>query len=393
MIASYDRIRDPKDPKTDAEMFANLVRMDKMDDRTVRFYLSAPDGVFPEVLAHYLAIILPADFAVPEKGEDLVGTGPFKIDSWVHGRQYDFSPFTDYWGQVPYVDKMSWYRAADTSAQVNGLMGGTYDWTTQLAPTQSELVGSSPDLALVRSTSGMYVPFAMNMDEKPFDDVRVRQAFRLIADRQQMIDSTMSGYGALGNDMVARFDPGYPDLPQREQDLEQARSLLKQAGYDNDLTVQCDVTVGNSQVAVDSAVVFAENAKAAGVTVKVNKIDVNQFFGDNWLTYPFSTDSWATRGYIQIARLALKPDAPWNEIHWKDDEWLKLVEEAEQTADDARRNELVSEAMKIDYERGAYIVWSYSDLLDAHSSKVAGAVPDVFYISAIKWRFNQLYFV
>ena len=167
----------------------------------------------------------------------------FKVDDWVAGRQADFSPFADYWGQVPYVDKMTWYATADATAQINGLLGGTYDWITQLAPTQVQLVKSSPGYALLTAHSGMYVPFAMRCDVKPFDDVRVRQAFRLIADRKQMIDSALDGYGTLGNDMNTPYDPGYPkDVPQREQDLEQAKSLLKQAGYDNDLTVQlrCD---------------------------------------------------------------------------------------------------------------------------------------------------------
>ena len=54
----------------------------------------------------------------------------------------------------------------------------------------------------------------MRVDEKPFSDVRVRQALRLICDRQQMIDKALSGYGRLGNDLYAPFDPAYAkDLP------------------------------------------------------------------------------------------------------------------------------------------------------------------------------------
>ena len=51
---------------------------------------------------------------------------------------------------------------------------------------------------------------------------------RLICDRQQMIDQALSGYGTLGNDLYAPFDPAFAkDLPQREQDIDQAKSLLK----------------------------------------------------------------------------------------------------------------------------------------------------------------------
>ena len=59
-----------------------------------------------------------------------------------------------------------------------------------------------------------------------------------------MIDQAYSGFGAVGNDMYARFDPGTPDLPQRMHDLEQAKSLLKAAGYDEGLTVELTTSAG-----------------------------------------------------------------------------------------------------------------------------------------------------
>ena len=81
------------------------------------------------------------------------------------------------------------------------------------------------------SETGAWQPFTMRIDAAPFDDVQVRQAFRLIVDRKQMVQQVLSGQGRIGNDLFARYDPSYAnDLPQREQDLEQAKSLLKQAG-------------------------------------------------------------------------------------------------------------------------------------------------------------------
>ena len=83
------------------------------------------------------------------------------------------------------------------------------------------------------SETGAWVPFTMRVDQAPFNDVKVRQAMRLIVDRQQMIDQTLSGYGSLGNDMYAPLDVAYAsDLPQREQDIDQAKSLLASAGQE-----------------------------------------------------------------------------------------------------------------------------------------------------------------
>ena len=110
------------------------------------------------------------------------------------------------------------------------------------------------------------------IDAKPFDDVKVRQAFRLIVDREQMVQQVLSGQGRVANDLYAPYDPAYAkDLPQRKQDLEQAKSLLQQAGQAN-MTVEL-VTAPVFQGIVEAAQVFAEQAKGAGVTVKVRKVD------------------------------------------------------------------------------------------------------------------------
>ena len=81
----------------------------------------------------------------------------------------------------------------------------------------------------------------------PFNDVRVRQAMRLLVDRKQMLDLVFKGNGTIGNDITSRWDPAYDtSIPQREQDIEQAKSLLKAAGHEN-LTVElstADIAMG-----------------------------------------------------------------------------------------------------------------------------------------------------
>ena len=109
---------------------------------------------------------------------------------------------------------------------------------------------------------------------------------RLIVDRQQMIDQTLSGYGSLGNDMYAPFDVAYAsDLPQREQDIDQAKSLLAAAGQEG---LQVELFTGDDigSVAPAAANLFVEQAKAAGVDVKVTK--KTPFYDDDYLSYPFA---------------------------------------------------------------------------------------------------------
>jgi hypothetical protein len=86
------------------------------------------------------------------------------------------------------------------------------------------------------------------------------------------------------------------------QDLEQAKSLLKQAGYDNNLTVELVTSaeaLGGDEVS--AAQVFAEQAKGAGVTVNVKKTDSATFYGKDYLSWPFAQDFWNTRNYLAQA--------------------------------------------------------------------------------------------
>jgi peptide/nickel transport system substrate-binding protein len=230
----------------------------------------------------------------------------------------------------------------------------------------------------------------MRVDQAPFDDVRVRQAFRLIVDRQEMVQQVLGGHGSVGNDMYGRFDPCYPeDIPQREQDIDKAKQLLKEAGKEN-LTVEL-VTSPVAAGTVEAAQVFAEQAKAAGVTVKVNKVDTGVFYGDDYLQWTFAQDFWFTRDYLPQAAAGSLPDAPYNETHWSDPEWIALVEEANRTIDDDERCELIKKAQEIEFERGGYIIWGFPNGLDAHSSKVQGFVPDRGGIPLTSYGFRNVY--
>ena len=120
-----------------------------------------------------------------------------------------------------------------------------------------------------------------------------------------MIDQTLSGYGSLGNDLYAPLDVAYAsDLPQREQDIEQAKSLLASAGQDG-LQVELFTGDGIGSVAVPAANLFAEQAKEAGVEVKVTK--KTEFYDDDYLSYPFAQDFWNTRNYIPQAVVGTFP--------------------------------------------------------------------------------------
>jgi peptide/nickel transport system substrate-binding protein len=207
-----------------------------------------------------------------------------------------------------------------------------------------------------------------------------------------MLEQAYSGVGWIGNDMYSPFDAGYPNsLPQRDQDLEQAAALLKQAGYDGlSIELVTSDAIGNGAVA--QAQVFAEQAKGAGVDVKVNKVESGVLWGDDYMSWTFFGDWFSYRNYLQMAAIATMPDAPYNASHWKNAKWQAIVEEAMRTADDDRRNEMVAEASTIEFEEGGLVIPSFKNQLDAYSVKVKGLVEgDRMGTPLGRWRLHQVY--
>ncbi|MBN2204037.1 MAG: peptide ABC transporter substrate-binding protein [Thermoleophilia bacterium] len=390
VVYSFKRIVDPKNPLDGAAGLGGLTvdGIQKMDDLTVRFTWENANVLFgTDGLTQRLVHIVPADF----DPDNPIGCGPWKMKTFRPGEQFELEAFEDYHGGRPYLDGMKLIEFADPTARFNALASGEVDALTEL-PASQIVAAESQGIIPLNAKSGGWIPICMRIDAKPFTDVRVRQAFRLIPDRTQVLENAYNGIAWMANDMYSPFDKGYPaDLPQREQDLEQAKSLLKQAGYEGlDVELIASDSVGEGSVAF--AQVFAEQAKSAGVNVKVRKVEAGVLWGDDYLSWPFSMDYWGYRNYLQQAAAGSTPDAPYNETHWQNDDWYALVQEGFKTVDDAKRNELVREAATIEYNEGGYIIPTFRNLLDAYSDKVAGiTTDDVMGISLGRWRFKDVY--
>ena len=217
-------------------------------------------------------------------------------------------------------------------------------------------------------------PFTMNTQVAPFNDVRVRQAMRLLIDRKQMLDLVFKGNGTVGNDVTSRWDPAYDtSIPQREQDIEQAKSLLKAAGHENFTTelVCAEIAMG----VTNTAQVFAQQAKAAGVTINLRKTTVTDFYGPQFLKYPFAFDYWGFQYYLPQVASELQPDSPYPESHWDNPQSNKLYRQALATVDEAKRTEICHEMQKIDHDIGGLIIPYFPPVIDAYNPTLQGVVP------------------
>jgi peptide/nickel transport system substrate-binding protein len=352
----------------------DIANLKKMDDLTVRMPLLKPDSTIPQTLASYTFGIVPVGYkAFPSKQN---GTGPYKLKSFTPGEESVSERNENYWREGPYFDTVTITDYADATAQVNALRGGQIDAMTDVPPAQVKVLEAG-GLKVLESKTGGWLPLCMAIDMPPFDDVRVRQAMRLLVDREAMVEQVLSGYGRVANDLYAPFDEGYAsDLPQREKDIEGAKALLKEAGKEG-LTVDLHTTPGAAGM-VEVATVFAQQAKEAGVTVNVIK-DPN-YYGDEYLKLPFSVDFWGTRGYLNQVQQGSLPTSPYNETHWPPktgtgSDFEDLYAQALAATDEGERNDLMHKMQESEYEAGGYIIPFFGSLLDGYSSKVAGLSP------------------
>ncbi|MEV4314296.1 ABC transporter substrate-binding protein [Actinocrispum sp. NPDC049592] len=372
VIFTFRRISELPGTGAAALGIVDMANLRKLDDRTLRIPLTVPYALFQDDLAQYYMAIVPTGFDLKAP----VGTGPFRFGTFEPGRMSSFPRNEHYWRPgEPYADELVIIDYPSDDERVQALLDGHVDAIDNLPPSQINTVKAAGSTVLISETGG-WTPFTMRVDRPPFNDVRVRQAFRLIADREQLVSQALSGQGRVANDLYSPFDVGYAsEFPQRKQDLAQARSLLRQAGKSG-VQVELVTSSGIGAGAVEAAQLFAKQAEGAGVKVQVRVVDGGVFYGKQYLDWVFAVDYWFTRSYLpQVAQGSL-PNAPFNECHWADQKFISLVTQARGELDPARRTELLKGAQRIEYDSGGYIIWGFRNQVDAHTSKVTGFVPD-----------------
>ncbi len=351
---------------------ASSVRV--VDGRTVRLRLNSPNVRFTELLTDMITFILKRD------GKRLVGSGPFAVKSFTPGSSSVFTAYPDYWQSGrPYLDTLT----IDTSfmgdeALVNALISGQVDAVPGVPTLQAKaaLSGQS-QFKVLRGRNATQHHFYVRVDTAPYNDVRVRQALRLLLDREQLVNTVFGGLGSVGNDLAGPEAQFYDTSLKREQDVEQAKSLLRSAGHDS-LTVELtnSPTVGHGFR--EAAALFQEQAAAAGVRINIKAVESGQYFNPEtlWLKMPFAQSYWTGVEALQKWwAQTLVADAPYNETHWSSAHTDRLYAEVSRTKDDARARELWDELQKEQFDQGGHIIWGFADSLDGLAPRVRGFEP------------------
>jgi peptide/nickel transport system substrate-binding protein len=352
----------------------DVKNMKAVNKLTVQIPLKAPDADLSANFTYYNTWMVPAgftDFKHP------IGTGPFEFVSFTPGQQSLFKRNPNYWvSGKPYVDELKITSISDPTARLNALLSGQIDGLAQLPFQEAKAHQASGDITVLVAPSPQAMMFYMDSQKAPFTDNRVRQAMRLIADRPALIEGAISGFGTVGNDIAGKGLPFYDtSLPQRTQDIEKAKSLLKSAGQEN-LTVllqTSDIFPGF----VESATLLAQQAKAAGVTINLKQEPANSYYNPSllYLKMAFAETQWPMLSLKYFYLQSLSSTAPYNETHFKSAQFNDVLAKAIGELDKTKAQDYWNQVQQIQYDQGGYLQWVNADWVDAVSKKVQGLKP------------------
>ncbi|MFN7243112.1 MAG: ABC transporter substrate-binding protein, partial [Dietzia cercidiphylli] len=208
----------------------------------------------------------------------------------------------------------------------------------------------------------------------PFDDERVRAAFKLLVDRESLVGTVLGQGAVVGEDVLGKGISGYPeDLSEVTRDLARARTLLEQAGVEELTLVTSDVVPGLN----DAAELLVTQARGAGLSLTLDRRDPAAYFADipALMELPLFSIYWVNRSTATALPFTTGTAGGFNlDGFGADAAWDRRLADAAAITDDAERQAAVSELAVEVSEQGGQLIWGYQPFLNG-TTHAAGDVP------------------
>jgi peptide/nickel transport system substrate-binding protein len=349
----------PSSKSPNRTTFAAITGIEPLDDLRFRLHLSRPICSLPEHLYAATCPILHRRFEAQGANwpRNPVGTGPFQLTDYHVSRLAVFKRRQDYWGAPARLDEIRYLDlGTEIATHVAALAAGQVDLLYRITIAELDLVKRFPSMRLLSEPSAQTLVMRMQQDQKPYDDIRVRKAVVLCADRAQMLRLAFRDKGVLGeHHHVAPFHPDYYRLPPIGRDVAAARRLLAEAGYPNgiDLTLALGNTQGRYEQ--DTAQVLQQNCAEAGIRLTLQVVPAAQYW-TIWDKVPFGMTYWAHRPLgVMALELAYRSGSVWNESHFANPRFDAALDQALAVLDPRQRSAAMGAAERILQEEAVMV--------------------------------------
>lgn len=350
--------------------FSILEKVVIVDEKTVEVKLKEGNSEF---LSELTVAILPKSNKEPAKNP--VGTGPFKVKKFEKGQSLLVERFDGYRKkELPYLDEVTFKIVPDTDAAFTELQGGNLDILQYLTEDQTKTLGDK--FQVVQGSVNYVQALYLNNNFEPFRDKRVRQALCYAVDNEAINEFVFAGKShVIGTNMIPGFSKYYNAETEKTytKDIEKAKALLKEAGYDNgfDLTITVPNNYGPHKTVAE---IVVEQLKEIGVKAKIEMIEFTSWVSEVYGDRKYEATVVAVDGTLSPSSWFEKNEssAPKNFTNYKNDEFDKIFKEAKASIDDKEKVELYKKLQMILSEDAASVYIQDPANLIAVNKKLSG---------------------
>jgi peptide/nickel transport system substrate-binding protein len=256
-----------------------ITSVEKIDDYTVKFALSAPVAPFLANLAmDMFAISSPA--AIEEYGEDYglpsagcVGTGPFKFVEWVESDHITVEAYDDYWEGRPTIDQVVWRVIPDDSARYLALQAGDIHALETATVEDLASAEADPDLYVLTRPALNTGYLAFNYAIEEMQDINFRKAVVHAINRQGLVENFLGEYGEVAKNFLPPLIMGHnDDIEDWAYDTDMAKQYLADAGFPDGIS---EVTLAQDIADAEGNVVYATGDK---IPLRLYYMPVTRFY-------------------------------------------------------------------------------------------------------------------
>ncbi|WP_370632081.1 ABC transporter substrate-binding protein [Pusillimonas sp. MFBS29] len=377
VIFTYDRVpKVPNSPSSYSLYLSSVAKVEAADPHTIRITTKGPS---PVLLANLSMVPIMSHKAAagpaPEgkttvelnRGDGLVGTGPYKFVSWKRGAEIVLERNEHYWGDKPDWDKVTYRPISNSAARVAALLAGDVDVIEDPPTDDLPRLKNDKNLYIQETPSVRVIYLALNQGaepppgmegtngKNPLTDKRVREALSLAIDRKAVVERIMDGVGLPAGNLLAypAFGTSEKHSKAEEVDAEKAKKLMAEAGYADGFTI----TLGSpdGRYTNDKRIAQAVAAMWARIGVKTNvETMAPPVFFKQRNAFAFSTylAGWAASSgemlnplkSLVVTKNKEKGLGTTNWSKYSNPEMDKVVAEASVTLDDDKRSALLQKA-------------------------------------------------
>ena len=374
-----------------------IASIEKVDPLTVRITLTEPSAPFLSSLAMEFTSIQSAEYAdtlmkagKPEQIDQApIGTGPFSFVAYQRDATVRYRRFDAHWGPKAKLDALVFSINKDPAVRLAKLRANECQVAAYPAPADLPAIRSDPALKLM-DQPGLNIGYlAFNVEKKPFDDKRVRQALSMAIDRKAILDAVYLGAGQPAKNLIPPIVWSYNDAVQPwPHDPAAAKRLLAEAGYpegfETDLWAMPVQRPYNPDARRIAELMQSDLAKI-GVKARVVSYEWGEYrkraqAGEHgmaqlgWTGDNGDPDNF----FVPLAGCAAARSGGGNIAKWCNQEFEALVNKAVTLTDQAERAKLYEQAQVIMREEAPFFMIAHSIAFQPMRKEVTGYVMSPF---------------